>query len=172
MRYDDLEAAISELVGEAGEDELRVFGVETVTRLVRSELLDDAVDDDLDGDAWAALTSARETVRTADAAELRAQLTRIDAGILADGDLDQGILIVVGALEHWTTYLEEGRRESSTSWPSAPSRRSTSRSRPTSTTSSRPRRWPPSTSGSGACSPPASDRRPRRDLSNGVASAQ
>ncbi|WP_444950751.1 hypothetical protein [Micromonospora ureilytica] len=111
MRYDELEAAIRELIGEAGEDELRVFGVETVTRLVRSELLDDAVDDDLDEDAWAALASARETVRTADAAELRAQLTRIDAGILADGDLDQGILIVVGALEHWTTYLEEGRRE-------------------------------------------------------------
>ncbi|WP_327031955.1 hypothetical protein [Micromonospora ureilytica] len=111
MRYDELEAAIRELVGEAGEDELRVFGVETVTRLVRSELLDTAADDDLDEDAWAALASAREIVRTADAAELRAQLTRIDAGILADGDLDQGILIVVGALEHWTTYLEEGRRE-------------------------------------------------------------
>ncbi|MFF0315798.1 hypothetical protein ACFYPH_14410 [Micromonospora sp. NPDC005252] len=111
MRYDELEAAILQLVVEADEAKLRVFGLETVTRLVRSELLDTASDDELTEDAWAALTSARENVRTADATELRARLTRIDAGILADGDLDQGILIVLTALEHWTTYLEEDRRE-------------------------------------------------------------
>ncbi|MET8085467.1 hypothetical protein [Micromonospora sp. NPDC005194] len=111
MRYDELEAAILQLVVEADEAKLRVFGLETVTRLVRSELLDTASDDELTEDAWAALASARENVRTADATELRARLTRIDAGILADGDLDQGILIVLTALEHWTTYLEEDRRE-------------------------------------------------------------
>ncbi|MBM0204225.1 hypothetical protein ACIA47_26845 [Micromonospora sp. NPDC051227] len=110
MRYDELEAAILGLVVAAGADELRVFGIETVTRLVRSELLDSAADDELTEDAWAALTSARENVRTAGAAELRAQLTRIDAGILADDDLNQGLLIVITALEHWTTYLEEDRR--------------------------------------------------------------
>ncbi|MGC4869572.1 hypothetical protein ACLQ3B_29495 [Micromonospora sp. DT53] len=110
MRYDELEAAIRELVVAADENALRVFGLETVSRLVRSELLDSAVDDELDEDAWAALAAARETVQTATAAELRAQLERIDAGVLADGDLDQGILIVLTALEHWTTYLEEGQR--------------------------------------------------------------
>ncbi|MBM0279085.1 hypothetical protein [Micromonospora tarensis] len=110
MRYDELEAAILALVVAAGEDELRVFGIETVTRLVRSELLDSAAEDELTEDAWAALASARENVRTAGAAELRSQLTRIDAGILADDDLDQGLLIVITALEHWTTYLEEDRR--------------------------------------------------------------
>ncbi|WP_433317796.1 hypothetical protein ACQP0U_10085 [Micromonospora sp. CA-269861] len=110
MRYDELEAAILQLVSAAGEADLHAFGLETVTRLVRSDLLDTAADDELDEDAWAALASARENVRTAGAAELRAQLTRIDAGILADGDLDQGLLIVITALEHWTTYLEEDRR--------------------------------------------------------------
>ncbi|MFG1919537.1 hypothetical protein [Micromonospora sp. NPDC048898] len=110
MRYDELEAAILRLVVGADEDDLRVFGLETVTRLVRQELLDTAADDELTEDAWAALTSARENVRTADATELRAQLVRIDEGILADGDLDQGVVTVITALEHWTTYLEENQR--------------------------------------------------------------
>ncbi|MET7668616.1 hypothetical protein [Micromonospora luteifusca] len=35
---------------------------------------------------------------------------RIDEGIVADGDLDQGLLTVITALEHWTTYLEENGR--------------------------------------------------------------
>ncbi|MET8043321.1 hypothetical protein ABZU25_20960 [Micromonospora sp. NPDC005215] len=110
MRYDELEAAILRLVVGANEDDLRVFGLETVTRLVREELLDTAADDELTEDGWAALTTARENVRTADATELRAQLVRIDEGILADGDLDQGLLTVITALEHWTTYLEEDQR--------------------------------------------------------------
>ncbi|MCO1599403.1 hypothetical protein M8C17_30035 [Micromonospora sp. RHAY321] len=110
MRYDELEAAILRLVVAADEDDLRVFGLETVTRLVREELLHTVSADELDEDGWAALTSARETVRTAGATELRAQLVRIDAGIRADDDLDQGLLIVISALEHWTTYLEENRR--------------------------------------------------------------
>ncbi|MEU8087923.1 hypothetical protein AB0B57_30470 [Micromonospora sp. NPDC049101] len=110
MRYDELEAAILRLVVAAGADELRAFGLDTVTRLVRSDLLDTAADDELDEDAWAALATARENVRTASATELRAQLERIDAGVLADGDLDQGLLIVITALEHWTTYLEEDQR--------------------------------------------------------------
>ena len=110
MRYDELEAAIRQLVVAAREDALRAFGLDTVTRLVRSELLDTAADDELDEDAWAALATARENVRTASATELRAQLERIDAGVLADGNLDQGLLIVITALEHWTTYLEENQR--------------------------------------------------------------
>ncbi|MEU7801086.1 hypothetical protein AB0J14_01855 [Micromonospora arborensis] len=110
MRYDELEAAILQLVVAAGEDQLRVFGLETVTRLVRPELLDTVADDELTEDGWAALTSARENVRTANATELRAELERIEAGILADGDLDQGLLTVITALEHWTTYLEENGR--------------------------------------------------------------
>ncbi|MFY1620553.1 hypothetical protein [Micromonospora sp. WMMD736] len=110
MRYDELEAAILRLVIAAGEDDLRAFGLDTVTRLTREDLLDTAVDDELTGDAWAALASARETVPTADAPELRALLVRIDEGILADGDLDQGLLTAFTALEHWTTYLEENGR--------------------------------------------------------------
>ncbi|MEV4826682.1 hypothetical protein [Micromonospora sp. NPDC049274] len=110
MRYDELEAAILALIVAAGEDELRAFGLDTVTRLVRADLLETAADDELTEDAWAALTSARENVRTAGAAELRALLVRIDEGIRADDDLDQGLLIVITALEHWTTYLEENER--------------------------------------------------------------
>jgi hypothetical protein len=110
MRYDKLEAAILQLVVAAGEDDLRAFGLDTVTRLTRADLLDTAVEDEMTEDAWAALASARDNVRTADATELRALLVRIDEGILADGDLDQGLLTVFTALEHWTTYLEENLR--------------------------------------------------------------
>ncbi|MFI9638785.1 hypothetical protein ACIG87_01775 [Micromonospora sp. NPDC051925] len=110
MRYDELEAAILQLVVAAREEDLHAFGLATVARLVRSDLLDDADDDELDEDAWAALATARENVQTADATELRTQLIRIDEGILADGDLDPGLLIVITALEHWTTYLEDHQR--------------------------------------------------------------
>lgn len=40
----------------ADEGRLRVFGAETVTRLVRDELLNYAGEDELTGDGWAALT--------------------------------------------------------------------------------------------------------------------
>ncbi|MFI7076127.1 hypothetical protein ACIBO1_02390 [Micromonospora sp. NPDC049903] len=111
MRYDQVEAAIRRLVDTAGEDELRVFGIETVARLVCDErLVDIAADGELDEDAVAAFTLARETVGTADAAASRALMTRIDEGVLTDGDMDPELLIVLAALEHWTTYLETGQR--------------------------------------------------------------
>ncbi|MEV4214453.1 hypothetical protein [Micromonospora sp. NPDC049662] len=110
MRYDELEAAILRLVVAAGDDDLRAFGLDTVTRLTRDDLLDTAVDDEMTEDGWAALTSARKNVPTADATELRALLVRIDEGILAESDLDQGLLTAFTALEHWTTYLEENAR--------------------------------------------------------------
>ncbi|WP_432907038.1 hypothetical protein ACQP1S_14525 [Micromonospora matsumotoense] len=110
VRYHECEAAIRELVDAAGEDDLRTFGLSTITRLVRADLLVEAGEDDLDEDAWAALTTAREHIASADATELRAHLDRIDEGILAEGDMDPGLLIVLSALEHWTTYREEQRR--------------------------------------------------------------
>jgi hypothetical protein len=111
VRYDELEAAILRLVRGADDDTLRRFGAETVARLVREELLlDVAVEDELDEDAMAALSIARETVVTAGPVELRTQLTRIDEGILADGDMDPGLLTTISALEHWTTYLETGQK--------------------------------------------------------------
>ena len=111
MRYDELEAAIVQLVWNAGDDNLRVFGAETVARLVRDEsVLDAAAEEELDGDAIAALRIVRENVRTAGPAELRTQLTRIDEGILVESDMDPELLTVISALEHWTTYLETGQR--------------------------------------------------------------
>jgi hypothetical protein len=111
VRYDELEAAILRLVEGAGDDNLRVFGAETVARLVGDEIvLDVELEDELDEDATAALGIARENVRTAGPAELRAQLARIDDGILTDGDMDPELLTVLTALEHWTTYLETGER--------------------------------------------------------------
>jgi hypothetical protein len=111
VRYDELEAAILQLVRRASDDNLRAFGAETVARLVREELLlDVAVDDELDEDAMAALGFARENVLTAGPTELRALLGRIDEGVLTEGDMDPGLLTVISALEHWTTYLETGRR--------------------------------------------------------------
>ncbi|MGI5149489.1 hypothetical protein ACQEVC_24620 [Plantactinospora sp. CA-294935] len=111
MRYDEFEAAIRHLVARASDDNLRVFGAETVVRLVGDErLVDVAVEYELDKDASAALTIARESALTASPAELRAQLARIGDGILTDGDMDTELLNVISALEHWTTYLETGRR--------------------------------------------------------------
>ncbi|MEU8261733.1 hypothetical protein AB0C02_14075 [Micromonospora sp. NPDC048999] len=111
MRYDELETTIRHLVTRASEDNLRVFGAETVTRLVRDErLFDVAVEFELDKDAAAALTIARENVLTASPTKLRAQLARIDDGILTDGDMDTDLLNIICALEHWTTYLETGHR--------------------------------------------------------------
>jgi hypothetical protein len=111
VTYEELEAAILRLVDEASQDDLRVFGAETVARLVRDESqLACAAQDELDEDAWAALATARESVLTASAAELRALLTRVDEGVLTDGDMDSGLLAVISALEHWTTYLEEDSR--------------------------------------------------------------
>lgn len=111
MRYDELEAAIVQLVRNAGDDNLRVFGAETVARLVRDEsVLDAAAEEELDEDAIAALRIVRENVRTAGPAELRTQLTRIDEGILVESDMDPELLTVISALEHWTTYLETGQR--------------------------------------------------------------
>ncbi|MER5455514.1 hypothetical protein ABT008_12090 [Micromonospora sp. NPDC002389] len=111
MRYDQLETAIRRLVDTAGDDELRVFGTETVARLVRDErLVDIAADGELDEDAVAAFTLARESAGAADATASRALMTRIDEGVLTDGDMDPELLIVLAALEHWTTYLEAGQR--------------------------------------------------------------
>jgi hypothetical protein len=111
VRYQELEATIHHLVAEASEDNLRTFGAATVAHLVEDEsLLDSAAEGELDRSAWAALTTARENVLTATATELRTQLARIDEGILSDGDMDPGLLTIISALEHWTTYLEQGRR--------------------------------------------------------------
>ncbi|WBB71895.1 hypothetical protein O7602_19395 [Micromonospora sp. WMMD1128] len=109
MRYDELEAEIRRLVTGAGDESLRVFGAETVERMVRAEDL--LTEDELDEDAAAALAVACDRARTAGAAELRALLTRIDDGILSDGDMDPALLTVVSALEHLTTYRETGRRD-------------------------------------------------------------
>ncbi|MFD5563730.1 hypothetical protein [Kitasatospora griseola] len=110
MEYRELEADILQLIIGASEHSVRVFGEETVTRLVRPELLQHAAEDELTQDAWAALTTARKNVLTISAAELSGQLATIDDGILADGDLDGGILTIVNALAHWKDYLEERRR--------------------------------------------------------------
>lgn len=112
MTYDELEAAIRRLVAAAGPDDLRAFGADTITRFLRDDLLFgfDA-EEELDEGAWAALTTARETALTAGPAELRTLLTRIDEGVRTDGDMDPGLLAVLAALELWTAYLEEGRRD-------------------------------------------------------------
>ncbi|ASW53413.1 hypothetical protein [Plantactinospora sp. KBS50] len=111
MRYDEFEAAIRHLVARASDDNLRVFGAETVARLVGDErFFDVAVEHELDDDASAALTIARKSVLTASPAELRVQLTRIEDGILTEGDMDPELLNVISALEHWTTYRETGQR--------------------------------------------------------------
>ncbi|MFI2711289.1 hypothetical protein ACH495_14300 [Micromonospora sp. NPDC018662] len=112
MRYQEFEAAVRRLVAGAREEALRAFGAETVARVVRDEELPGiAAAGELDDAASAAFAVARANAATAGAADLRALLTRIDDGVLSDGDMDPELLIAVSALEHWTTYLETGRRD-------------------------------------------------------------
>lgn len=111
MNYSQLEAEIGRLVGAATERDVRAFAEDTVARLVRPERLRDADEGELTEAAWAALTTACANALTLGAAELQAALTTIDDGILADGDLDTGVLGVILALEHWQGYLERNARD-------------------------------------------------------------
>ncbi|MGX9883293.1 hypothetical protein [Streptomyces sp. NPDC002276] len=110
MNYSELEADILRLIIEAPEASVRAFGEETVTRLVRPDLLRGAADDELTEGARAALTSACVDVLTISAAELHDKLATIYDGILVDDDLDTGILTAISALTHWKSYLEQNRR--------------------------------------------------------------
>ncbi|GGN27053.1 hypothetical protein [Streptomyces fuscichromogenes] len=110
MNYSELEADVLRLVVEATEDGVRAFGEETVTRLVRPELLRDAAEDELTEDARAALNTACANVLTISAAELHDALATVYDGILVDDGLDAGVLTVISALAHWQSYLEQNRR--------------------------------------------------------------
>ncbi|MEU6603723.1 hypothetical protein ABZ922_01335 [Streptomyces shenzhenensis] len=94
----------------ATEDGIRAFGEETVTRLVRPELLRGAAEDELTEEARAALATACANVLTISAAELHDALAAIYDGILVDDDLDPGVLTAIRALAHWHSYLEQNRR--------------------------------------------------------------
>ncbi|MBK3572847.1 hypothetical protein JHN63_03210 [Streptomyces sp. MBT65] len=110
MNYSELEADILQLIVGATEDSVRAFGEETVTRLVRPELLRGAAEDELTEEARAALTIACANVLTISAAELHDKLATIYDGILVDDDLDTGVLTAISALAHWKSYLERKRR--------------------------------------------------------------
>ncbi|MFJ9250812.1 hypothetical protein [Streptomyces sp. NPDC101776] len=110
MKYSELEDGILQLIVDATEDSVRAFGEETVTRLVRPELLRGAAEDELTEEARAALTTACANVLTISAPELRDALATIYAGILIDDDLDTGVLTAITALAHWKSYLEQNRR--------------------------------------------------------------
>ncbi|MER6524617.1 hypothetical protein [Streptomyces sp. NPDC001508] len=110
MNYSELEADILRLIVAATEGDVRAFGEETVTRLVRPELLDGAAEDELTAEARAALTTACADVLTISAAELHDKLATIYDGILVEDDLDPGVLTAISALAHWHSYLEQNRR--------------------------------------------------------------
>ncbi|MET8979439.1 hypothetical protein ABZX85_27945 [Streptomyces sp. NPDC004539] len=110
MNYTELEADLLRLIDEAPESGIRAFARETVTRLVRPELLDGAADGELTEAALAALTSACANVLTITAAELNDALATVAAGILVEDDLDLGVLTAVNALTHWQNYLERHQR--------------------------------------------------------------
>ncbi|MFF1724109.1 hypothetical protein [Streptomyces sviceus] len=110
MHYSELEADILQLVVGATEGSVRAFGEETITRLVRPELLRGAAEDELTEGARAALTTACANVLTISAAELHDALATIYDGILVDDDLDPGVLTAISALAHWKSYLEQNRR--------------------------------------------------------------
>lgn len=108
MDYAEVEQAVLGFVMGASEADLRAFGVETVVRLTSYETLEDAASVEFDEDALRAFELACANAATADAAELRGYLVKVDEGTLSDGDMDSEVLLALSALEHWTTYLEEG----------------------------------------------------------------
>ncbi|MFJ8779456.1 hypothetical protein [Streptomyces sp. NPDC102476] len=110
MDYSELEADVLRLIVGATEGGVRAFGEETVTRLVRPELLSGAAEDELTEEARSALTTACANVLTISAAELHDRLATIYDGILVDDDLDPGLLTAISALAHWKSYLEQNRR--------------------------------------------------------------
>ncbi|MFI8527231.1 hypothetical protein ACIGB8_22435 [Promicromonospora sukumoe] len=110
MNYGELEANVLRLIIEATDDDVRAFGEQTVTRLVRPELRRGAVAEELTDEAQAALARACANVLTISAAELGDELQTIYDGILVDDDLDNGVLTAVKALAHWHSYLEQDRR--------------------------------------------------------------
>ncbi|MFI6434390.1 hypothetical protein [Streptomyces sp. NPDC050759] len=109
MDYSELEADVLRLIVGATEGSVRAFGEETVTRLVRPELLG-AAEDELTEEARAALTTAGANVLTISAAELHDRLATIYDGILVEDGLDPGVLTAISALAHWKSYLEQNRR--------------------------------------------------------------
>ncbi|MYY08612.1 hypothetical protein GT204_06735 [Streptomyces sp. SID4919] len=109
MHYSEVEASILRLVTEATEDSARAFAEQTVTRLVRPELLH-AAEDELTEDARTALTTGCANVLMTGPAELHDLLAAVDGGILVDDGLDTGVLTAVTALEHWKNYLEQNQR--------------------------------------------------------------
>ncbi|MER7179834.1 hypothetical protein ABT404_10180 [Streptomyces hyaluromycini] len=111
MDYSELEADILRLIVGATEGGVRAFGEETVTRLVRPELLRGAAEDELTEEARAALTAACANVLTISAAELHDELVTIYDGILVEDGLDPGVLTAISALAHWQSYLEQNRRD-------------------------------------------------------------
>jgi hypothetical protein len=110
VKYPELETAVLQLVIAASDESAEAFGAATITRLLRDEVVEDAGQDELTEDAWAALTRARESILTIDAEGLETLIARIDAGILVDDDLDRGIVAAMTALMHWSTYLRGRRR--------------------------------------------------------------
>jgi hypothetical protein len=108
MEYDDVEQAILGFVLRASDADRRSFGVETVVRLTSYETLEDAANAEFDDEALRAFELACANAATADGAELRGYLVRVDEGVLSDGDMDPEVLLALSALEHWTAYLEEG----------------------------------------------------------------
>lgn len=111
MEYKAVETAILDAVNAADRKRLGTFGADTVVRLTRdNELLTSVSRHELDSNAWQAFNDSCRHVLTAGPAQLRRNLAQIDAGVLTDGDMDGLLVMVLDALDHWTTFLETGER--------------------------------------------------------------
>jgi hypothetical protein len=111
VEYKAVEAAILDAINAADWNRLSAFGADTVVRLTRDNALLSSVSrHELDNNAWQALNDSCRHVLTAGPAELRRYLAQIDAGVLTDGDMDGLLVMILDALDHWTTFLETGER--------------------------------------------------------------
>jgi hypothetical protein len=111
VEYKAVEAAILGAINAAERKRLSTFAADTVVRLTRDNALLTSVSrDELDRNAWQALNDSCRHVLTAGPAGLRRYLAQIDAGVLTDGDMDGLLVMVLDALDHWTTFLETGER--------------------------------------------------------------
>lgn len=112
MEYGEVEKAIRAAVATADEGGRRRLGAALVTRLTGDDELPAAAEVEFDDDARHAFAEACADPAGSTPEQLRAWLDRIDAGTLADGDMDPPVAFALEALDRWADYLADPGRSS------------------------------------------------------------
>ncbi|MEU4769710.1 hypothetical protein AB0H12_41465 [Actinosynnema sp. NPDC023794] len=107
MEYGEVEKAIRAAVATADEGGRRRLAAAVVARLTGDDELPAAAEVEFDDDARHAFAEACADPAGSTPERLRAWLDRIDAGTLADGDMDPQVTFALEALDRWADYLAD-----------------------------------------------------------------